>query len=452
VLSIFLVLALWFGRFAYLRIALRPTPRTDYWIAQLEALDPAPPGALSTARATALLRNHPWTNAKWSGLYPVTPPRVSFQPEPALLRGEWETSRAEIALATRFFESDEFAKAHAAVTDAARAGWEDLSVEPPFRWGSGYEAWCRWLTYHSRWCIEHLDDTEAAVEDWLTCLRVARQVLRSRQAQDLYPASLSIRIPALEMMRQAGERDLAVPSADLAKRVHAVLGPALAPGELLAGTRIALLARLEAMYVREGGNWLDVSAAVEQISGQWASQWGGGGTPPSRIWNLTSPVFHTHEEAAASVHAFFAQLDQAGRYATWPSAYALSAGLSLGPLDGFSDFHEGQLLHSVDRYYEARTQLEAALTLFALREYQRRHARYPDALDDLVPDHLPDLPVDYADHQPLRYRLTEDGFLLYSIGADRQDNGGSCEHPDRGWSWPNSDVTYQFRARHEQKE
>ena len=39
-LTVVLALGGWFGRFAYLRIALRPTPRPEYWEAQLAALDP----------------------------------------------------------------------------------------------------------------------------------------------------------------------------------------------------------------------------------------------------------------------------------------------------------------------------------------------------------------------------------------------------------------------------
>lgn len=38
----------------------------------------------------------------------------------------------------------------------------------------------------------------------------------------------------------------------------------------------------------------------------------------------------------------------------------------------------------------------------------------------------PALPIDRFDGRPLRYRLTEEGPLLYSIGADRIDDGGAA--------------------------
>lgn len=69
---------------------------------------------------------------------------------------------------------------------------------------------------------------------------------------------------------------------------------------------------------------------------------------------------------------------------------------------------------------------DAALTAIALELYRRRHGAYPARLDDLVPNFLPALPIDRFDGQPLRYLLTDDGPLLYSVGADRIDDGGAA--------------------------
>lgn len=73
---------------------------------------------------------------------------------------------------------------------------------------------------------------------------------------------------------------------------------------------------------------------------------------------------------------------------------------------------------------------DAALTAIALELYRRRHGEYPAQLDALVPNFLPTLPVDRFDGRPLRYRLTKDGPLLYSIGADRIDDGGAAPTTD----------------------
>ncbi len=67
----------------------------------------------------------------------------------------------------------------------------------------------------------------------------------------------------------------------------------------------------------------------------------------------------------------------------------------------------------------------ATLTAIAIELYRRRNGAYPETLNPLVPELLPTLPVDRFDGRPLRYRLTDDGPLLYSIGSDRIDDGGA---------------------------
>ena len=69
---------------------------------------------------------------------------------------------------------------------------------------------------------------------------------------------------------------------------------------------------------------------------------------------------------------------------------------------------------------------DAALTAIAIELYRRGHGGFPAQLDDLVPNFLPALPIDRFDGRPLRYRLTEEGPLLYSVGADRIDDGGAA--------------------------
>ena len=63
-----------------------------------------------------------------------------------------------------------------------------------------------------------------------------------------------------------------------------------------------------------------------------------------------------------------------------------------------------------------------------------RH-QFPDSLAALVPDYLDYIPSDPCNHgQPLRYRRTDGGCLVYGFGWDLTDNGGVSdkEHPDQG--------------------
>jgi hypothetical protein len=72
-------------------------------------------------------------------------------------------------------------------------------------------------------------------------------------------------------------------------------------------------------------------------------------------------------------------------------------------------------------------QLEAAKTLLAVERYRLAHARLPETLDQLVPDYLASVPADPFGGAPLRYRCTDRGLLVYSVGEDGKDDGGKAE-------------------------
>jgi hypothetical protein len=64
----------------------------------------------------------------------------------------------------------------------------------------------------------------------------------------------------------------------------------------------------------------------------------------------------------------------------------------------------------------------------ALERYRRVHGKLPTQLNDLVSEYLPSVPRDPADGSSLRYRPDPDGsYLLWSIGADRKDDGGKSD-------------------------
>jgi hypothetical protein len=60
----------------------------------------------------------------------------------------------------------------------------------------------------------------------------------------------------------------------------------------------------------------------------------------------------------------------------------------------------------------------------AIRLFQHDRGRLPSDLRELVPDYLPSAPVD-AYSQPLVLKATGDGFIVYSIGWDHHDDGGT---------------------------
>jgi hypothetical protein len=74
---------------------------------------------------------------------------------------------------------------------------------------------------------------------------------------------------------------------------------------------------------------------------------------------------------------------------------------------------------------EAQTRRELALAAIGLKRHQILKGSLPEDLQTLVPAILKDIPVDWIDGQPLRYRRLEPAeFRLYSVGADGRDDGG----------------------------
>ena len=68
--------------------------------------------------------------------------------------------------------------------------------------------------------------------------------------------------------------------------------------------------------------------------------------------------------------------------------------------------------------------VRAARTALAVERFRLSRGKLPESLQDLVPDYLGSVPLDPFDGKPLRYRVTDHGYIVYSIGADGVDDGG----------------------------
>lgn len=61
---------------------------------------------------------------------------------------------------------------------------------------------------------------------------------------------------------------------------------------------------------------------------------------------------------------------------------------------------------------------------FALAIWHADKGHYPETLLPLVPEYIAEVPLDYFTGQPLHYAVADHGYLLYSVGSNRQDDGG----------------------------
>ena len=78
-----------------------------------------------------------------------------------------------------------------------------------------------------------------------------------------------------------------------------------------------------------------------------------------------------------------------------------------------------------ERYLGER---DGAMVGIALELYHRRHGKYPLTLSELVPGLLPQIPADRITGDPVKYRLIDGKPVVYSVGADRIDDGGVPSH------------------------
>ena len=62
--------------------------------------------------------------------------------------------------------------------------------------------------------------------------------------------------------------------------------------------------------------------------------------------------------------------------------------------------------------------------LIALHRYRLRHGAFPETIEAIDADLLVFKPIDAFSGELLKYELTEDGPLIYSVGTDRDNDGG----------------------------
>jgi hypothetical protein len=118
-------------------------------------------------------------------------------------------------------------------------------------------------------------------------------------------------------------------------------------------------------------------------------------------------------------------------------------------MDEWSDFRRARywpltvfapaLARASELSHRTKVKTEALVTTIAAIRYKRAHGDYAESLDRLLEaDLLKKLPMDPYSDGPLVYRRTDDGFVLYSLGADFEDDGGEVSRDQTGRieRWP----------------
>ncbi len=67
---------------------------------------------------------------------------------------------------------------------------------------------------------------------------------------------------------------------------------------------------------------------------------------------------------------------------------------------------------------------EIELLAFGLCAYRADNGEYPEKLEQLIPKYAKSISDDFFSGIPVRYRSEKEGFVLYSIGQNGEDDGG----------------------------
>ena len=105
------------------------------------------------------------------------------------------------------------------------------------------------------------------------------------------------------------------------------------------------------------------------------------------------------------------------------------------------------MLSDAEATFMKKAQIEAIMLAnragLACRLYKIKNGRYPESLDELVPDLLDDVPTDPFTGKPMVYRREGESFIVYSLGSNEKDDGGRSTYAitrlvmpkDDDWSW-----------------
>lgn len=95
--------------------------------------------------------------------------------------------------------------------------------------------------------------------------------------------------------------------------------------------------------------------------------------------------------------------------------------------------HPQSLRRAWELTYEIEGEIKGTLVVIAALRYEQDKGKWPPSLEELVrAGYIDEAPIDPYSTEPLVYELKDDGFILYSVGMDFEDDGGKVNKKN-GW-------------------
>jgi len=150
----------------------------------------------------------------------------------------------------------------------------------------------------------------------------------------------------------------------------------------------------------------------------------------ARIYAYLPRRFHLIGEIwSANLFLGYMEIVELAQLPPW-ERHAAAETLELDLMDNFPIFHYAEkiFLPPFVRQYDAENRAIAELetmrtSLAILRAMRESHALFDD-LASLAPKYFDAVPLDPFSGKPLGYKRTENGFVVYSVGYDLDDDGG----------------------------
>jgi hypothetical protein len=98
----------------------------------------------------------------------------------------------------------------------------------------------------------------------------------------------------------------------------------------------------------------------------------------------------------------------------------------------FVSVAKGEAMHRLSRLGLAAT------------AYRLKHGKLPASLEVLTPEFIPRIPTDPFDGKPMRMKIDGADLLIYSIGPDAKDDGGTVGPSLDGW---NGDIVFRLKGK-----
>lgn len=110
------------------------------------------------------------------------------------------------------------------------------------------------------------------------------------------------------------------------------------------------------------------------------------------------------------------------------------------------------LLKGVERNAERIAHQRLVQVALAVERYRKSEKRLPETLRELTPKLLVEIPRDPFDDEEIRYRKDGDGYVVYSVGEDRKDDGGKRRMPRAAkMEHPRGDIVFAVSRKPDRK-